>query len=148
MRSIPASVKSSRLARSVTQLITDGPETLKAAAPLVGMKGASRANRLESCWVHQPASWGRSVWEAKRLLINIPPAEPGPAHRYLYEHQTAKSTSGLLSTHQGEITQKGHHSITPPQCMKKEGRWLLLLAVVLVLGMRLPFTSPRSVGLW
>src|SRR4030095_16651289 len=63
-----------------------------------------RRNRVFGSLPHQTPKRGRLVFIACRSCTNAPATAPGPALRYLYEHQTAKSTfqscneSGTLPT--------------------------------------------------
>src|SRR5437016_12301027 len=59
-----------------------------------GMKSGSRCNlnRVLGSFPNQPARRGSLVLVACRSCTNAPATAPGPALRYLYEHQTAKST--------------------------------------------------------
>src|SRR5256885_7479093 len=66
----------------------------QASAEGTGMNSGSRCNRKRvfGSLPNQPARRGSFVLVACRSCTNAPATAPGPAFRYLYEHQTAKST--------------------------------------------------------
>src|SRR6476661_10122266 len=64
------------------------------SADATGINSGSRCNRnrVFGSLPNQPANRGNFVLVACRSCTNAPATAPGPAFRYLYEHQTAKST--------------------------------------------------------
>src|SRR4029453_5305022 len=72
----------------------DGLLICQPSADATGMNSGSRCNRnrVFGSLPNQPASRGNFVLVAGCSGTNAPATAPGPAFRYLYEHQTAKST--------------------------------------------------------
>src|SRR5439155_26670012 len=90
----PASSKVSSEARSGAMEKIGGLLICQPSADGTGMNSGSRfnRNRVFGSFPNQPASRGNFLFVSWRSCTNAPATAPGPAFKYLYEHQTAKST--------------------------------------------------------
>src|SRR5205809_2543152 len=90
----PASSKIASDARNGAIEKIGGLLICQPSADATGINSGSRCrrNRVLGSLPNQPASRGSFALVACRSCTNTPPIAPGPAFKYLYEHQTAKST--------------------------------------------------------
>src|SRR4029450_11466101 len=90
----PASSKVARDARNGAIEKIGGLLICQPSADATGINSGSRCsrNRVFGSFPNQAANRAHFVLVACRSSTNAPPTAPGPAFRYLYEHQTAKST--------------------------------------------------------
>src|SRR5207244_9157325 len=90
----PASSKMASEARSSAIEKIGGLLICQPSADGTGTNSGSRCkrNRVFGSFLNHPASRGNLVFVAWRSCTNAPATAPGPAFRYLYEHQTANST--------------------------------------------------------
>src|SRR6059058_4761813 len=90
----PASSKIDSEARNGAIEKMGGLLICQPSADGTGTNSGSRCkrNRVLGSFPKHPASRGNLVFVAWRSCTNAPATAPGPAFRYLYEHQTAKST--------------------------------------------------------
>src|SRR4029077_5886262 len=90
----PASSKIASEARNGAIEKIGGLLICQPSADATGLNSGSRCNRnrVLGSLPNQPANRGNFVLVACRSCTNAPATAPGPAFRYLYEHQAAKAT--------------------------------------------------------
>ena len=90
---IPTSSKIAIEARTGASARIGGLDIRQPSAPSSGSNVSAIRNRVARAFPNQPDRRGTAGSEPCRRWTKIWAMDPGPAHRYLYVHHIAKSTS-------------------------------------------------------